>query len=216
MPRLYSASTWYWKVGNGPAGQVYSSAGFAYVPEASDPGYLAFVADGGVATVIDTEANLRDTALAPAAVRYLAQDIPAQLEVRPRSALAGVRVVVAGQSLVSGTVAALAWSAGGFDPLGMNSGGPAVTIPLGQGGLYLALASASFATNATGDRALSIRKGAAEVAPASFPAAKARATQFQATGLVRLTGGDVVRVFALQDSGGPLTVDVELTLLRVG
>ena len=52
----YNPRNWYWAVG-GSTTQVYSSAGTAYVPIA-DATYEAWLAAGGMPTIIDTEANL--------------------------------------------------------------------------------------------------------------------------------------------------------------
>lgn len=58
MFNAYTASNWYWKVA-GSAVQVYSSAAAAYVP-VNNPSYVAWLANGNVPTLIDTEANLWD------------------------------------------------------------------------------------------------------------------------------------------------------------
>jgi len=52
----YAPSQWYWTVG-GSTAQVWSSAAAAYVP-ASDAGYQAWLATGGVATALRFEDEL--------------------------------------------------------------------------------------------------------------------------------------------------------------
>lgn len=58
MSKPYTPSAWYWIVA-GDTDQLYSSAAAAYVP-ATDPDYLAWVDDGGVATRIASDAELRE------------------------------------------------------------------------------------------------------------------------------------------------------------
>ncbi len=56
----YNAANWYWKVGDkSPDTQVYSSAVDDYVP-LTNATYVAWLANGGRATPIDTEQNLAD------------------------------------------------------------------------------------------------------------------------------------------------------------
>lgn len=58
-PRLaFSPANWYWVVA-GSSTQVYSSAQAAYVP-VSDATYQAWLASGGIATVIAAEQDLMD------------------------------------------------------------------------------------------------------------------------------------------------------------
>lgn len=220
MARAYRPEAWYWKVGDGPAGQVYSSAGFAYVLEASDGGYLAFLADGNLATVIDTEANLRDV-LNSADVIFRAESLPALIVPRPRITNARVRLARTAFSLTSGAGALIAWSAtGAIDPLGMNNPGGAnpdrITIPAGQGGFYWATIAASFPVNATGDRAIQMRRNAAAIPRATLrvKAAGGDTTELFGTRLVQLDAGDIFRVAASQDSGASLSIDAEVHLAR--
>ena len=56
VPFFYSASDWYWIVG-GSTTIVYASKSASYV-SVKDSAYAAFVAAGGKATRIDTEADL--------------------------------------------------------------------------------------------------------------------------------------------------------------
>lgn len=58
-PPPYNPANWYWVV-NGSTTQVFSSAIGNYVP-VSDPTFLVWVASGGAATVIDSEASLGET-----------------------------------------------------------------------------------------------------------------------------------------------------------
>ena len=63
---------WYWAV-NGSTTQVFSSAIGDYVA-VTDPTYLAWVASGGAATVIDSEASLGET-LAPYQIRPVSANV---------------------------------------------------------------------------------------------------------------------------------------------
>lgn len=56
VPYLYLPQDWYWIVGAGTT-IVYSSKSASYVP-VKDATYVTFVAAGGRATAIDTEADL--------------------------------------------------------------------------------------------------------------------------------------------------------------
>ena len=58
MPTGYNPTDWYWTVTDQPTGEVWSSKAAAYVPE-DDPGYVAFLDAGNLATVIDSEDSLR-------------------------------------------------------------------------------------------------------------------------------------------------------------
>lgn len=55
-PPPFTPNNWYWTVA-GSTSQVYSSASGGYVP-VSDPTYQTWLGSGGIATRIDTEANL--------------------------------------------------------------------------------------------------------------------------------------------------------------
>src|SRR5262245_19183536 len=68
----FNPANWYWIVG-GSTTQVYSSAVGDFVPVA-DPTYVAWKADGTLATRIDTEANL-GAVLAQALVRPSAANV---------------------------------------------------------------------------------------------------------------------------------------------
>lgn len=52
----YDPKNWFWTVG-GDATKAFSSAAGDYVP-VTDPAFVAWLADGTMPTVIDTEANL--------------------------------------------------------------------------------------------------------------------------------------------------------------
>lgn len=66
MALNFDATNWYWTVG-GSSTQVYSSAAGNYVPS-TDSAYQAWVASGGVATSIASEAELGGV-LAPYSLR---------------------------------------------------------------------------------------------------------------------------------------------------
>ena len=71
-PPPYNPANWYWVV-NGSTTQVFSSAIGDYVPIA-DPTFLAWVASGGAATVIDSEASLGET-LSPYQIRPVSANV---------------------------------------------------------------------------------------------------------------------------------------------
>lgn len=221
MPRGYDPRHWYWTVGDGPPGQVYASQRGVYVPAASDPDYLALLAGGEQASSIASEVELRDE-LEKWDVRFLALPLRAIEELRPRTHRARCRLVRTGQSLDSGTGALIEWgAAGAIDPLDMNN--PAglnpdrVVIPAGEDGIYLAGYQASFAANATGDRAVQLRRNAAAIPRATLRqrAPAADTAELGTSRLIQLAAGDIVRVAVAQSSGGALLVDAELQLLRV-
>lgn len=54
---IYNPLDWYWRVGDAPPTRVWSSASLTFV-ETTDPTYLAWLARGGVATVIPSKADL--------------------------------------------------------------------------------------------------------------------------------------------------------------
>lgn len=219
MPRPYSAADWFWRVGDVPAGQVYASRRFAYVPSTSDAEFLAFQADSNTPTAIATEAELRDV-LDAADVQFLAQPLRPLVLARPRTASARCRLTRSGQSIVSGTGAAIQWT-GGTDPLGMNApAGPnpdRVIVPAGQGGLYLISAHGTFAANGTGTRTIQIRRNTQilRTMPLAAIVTASVATEVPALRFAALGAGDIIRVFALQDSGVTLSVDAELVLWRI-
>lgn len=216
----FNAEDWYWLVAARP-GEVYHSARFAYVPLA-DPAYQTFLLTADPREA-QTEAELRQR-LNNQDVAYLAETLPPIEERRPRVQRARLRLVVNAQSLVSGTAAALQWSGtGDIDPLNMHNPGaqPAqITIPLGQGGVYLYSIAASIAASATGTRALQLRRGlpagtAVRGSTVRQPAPATGDWEFFGSRPIVVQGGDVLRVFALQDSGGPLAIDAEIALLRL-
>ena len=71
-PPPYNPANWYWVV-NGSTTQVFSSAIGDYVP-ISDPTFLAWVASGGAATVIGSEASLGET-LSPYQIRPVSANV---------------------------------------------------------------------------------------------------------------------------------------------
>lgn len=71
-PPPYNPANWYWVV-NGSTTQVFSSAIGDYVP-ISDPTFLAWVASGCAATVIDSEASLGET-LSPYQIRPVSANV---------------------------------------------------------------------------------------------------------------------------------------------
>ncbi len=64
--KIYSPTNWYWYVG-GDHTKAFSSSAGDYVP-ATDPTFVAWLSDGTLPTIIDTESNL-GAVLAPYSLR---------------------------------------------------------------------------------------------------------------------------------------------------
>lgn len=75
---IYDPAHWYWKIASDSQTRVWSSGSASYVP-ASDVAYSAWLSAGGVTTVIDSEASLKDV---------LAAQYPAGWPADPIAALA--------------------------------------------------------------------------------------------------------------------------------
>lgn len=212
MPRGYSAANWYWLVTG--RSDVYDSAAFAYVPLAN-AGYVAFLADGNVATAIDTEANLRDV-LNSADVRFLAEALPALTEERPRIVRARCRLQIASFPALTATGTAVPWDTELADPAGMHGPVNPDRIVIPEAGWYHALGGARFPANATGYRVAQLRLGPSTiVAETCVGAAPTRDTVFPVTDYFFANAGDFLRMFVEQNSGGTLNVAARITVGRV-
>jgi hypothetical protein len=87
--------------------------------------------------------------------------------------------------------------------------------PAGEGGLYLCAGSVQFASNATGKRWAAVRKNAADYLPAHgvmAPGATAGTVNVaSAVSLYRLAPGDYLSLWASQDAGAALAVNLANT-----
>jgi hypothetical protein len=81
-------------------------------------------------------------------------------------------------------------------------------IAVGHDGFYVITANIAFAANATGRRTLTIAVNGADVGSVNVLAAPAASTILSVSTSVYLAGGDLVTMFALQQSGGALSTVV--------
>jgi hypothetical protein len=130
----------------------------------------------------------------------------------------------AAQSLTSGVVAALAFNSERFDTDAIHD---TVTnnsrLTCKTAGVYVATVCASFAANATGQRALGIRlNGATELAWSEVPATAAEHTTLVTSTIYVLAVNDYLEALGYQTSGGALNVESianytpEFTMARLG
>lgn len=115
------------------------------------------------------------------------------------------------QSLgTSGTPAALAMNSEYNDSASLHdnsTNNSRLTIPSGQDGWWLFSAYCEFAANATGQRKLYLQvNGTTVFASVVVDAAASGVTQLTVAGLVAVTAGQYVEVWASQNSGGALNV----------
>lgn len=213
MPRLYRTGDWYWLVGPSPI-QVYHSARRLYVA-LDDTDYLAFVADGNTATVIGTEAELREV-LAQSEVRYQSEALPVLEVTRPRLPRARFRLQIATVSIPNAAGTAVPWNNELDDPLNVHNNGQnpdRIVIP--ETGVWWVYGGARFTSNAVGYRAAQLRIGGAQVvATTSVGAANGRDTEFPVGDFFQANEGDFLRMFLEQNSGGPLDCAARVTGYR--
>ena len=96
----YDPSNWYWLVG-GDETRAWSSARAAYVPTASDPVYLAWLAQGLKPTLIGTEADLQQVL----AEQYPAGWPPSLPQQAGLLVMGGLAITSAGTPGIDGTYA---------------------------------------------------------------------------------------------------------------
>ena len=97
------------------------------------------------------------------------------------------------------------YDVGGCHSTASNTG--RITIPSGEGGKYLITGHVEIASNATGDRQLSIRLNGSTAIAAQRVGANASSVTIQSLSVVyALAAGDYVELWALQSSGGALNV----------
>lgn len=220
MPRDYTPANWYWRVTGRT--DAYDSAAFAYVPLAN-AGYVAFLADGNVATTIDTEASLR-AVLNAADVRFLTESLPALEEIRPRVVRVRCRLQIATFAVPTATGTAVPWDNELVDPLNMHGAVNPDRIVLPETGWYYALGGVRFleasagvgGTANTGMRAAQLRIGAANVVATSRHApAPADNSEFPVSDYFQAVAGDILRMFVEQRCGGSMNCAARITVGRV-
>lgn len=115
------------------------------------------------------------------------------------------------QSIPDTTATALTFANEDFDTGALHDTGSntsRVTVPASGAGAYLIIAGTAFAANATGYRALTLRKnGTTNVAATTEPTNSASIGTFlQVQTVLVLSVADYVEVLATQNSGGALNV----------
>jgi hypothetical protein len=124
---------------------------------------------------------------------------------------AGARLFNSGSiTLSNNTVTELTYDSETYDTNGFHSTSTntaRITVPAGKAGYYLIYASVEFNNNATGARELQIRKnGSLTNASAHYQGFSSGGFSVNASSLIYLDVADYVSVYALQASGGNLTV----------
>lgn len=114
------------------------------------------------------------------------------------------------QSLTTGTAAAISFNTEQHD-LGSGMwvvGSPTrLTVPSGQGGMYMVGAAAEFAANATGNRQIQTMINGSEHYRITIPSVgSGLATRVVTAGMVSLAAADFVEFNCFQDSGGNLNL----------
>jgi hypothetical protein len=220
-----SPADWYWIVG--ARTDVYSSSRADYVAT-DDAAYVSFLAAGGLATVIDTEDNLRG-ALNGVGLSFRGEAIAPLLVDRPRVVAARCRLVAAAFSIGVGAVKAIPWTAARIDPLAMWAG-PAPgnanpeRITIRQPGIYRFTLGIRFTEPAapTGYRALSFTRGLGgspedlgtsriACAPAPSPETSYGFSEF----IEPAAAGDVLRAFSQHGHTAALSAQARITIERV-
>lgn len=122
-----------------------------------------------------------------------------------------------------GSEVAVAFDTETFDAGGFwDAGSPTrLTVPAGEAGKYVAVASVYFADNATGGRYMGIRKNGSMTAISTIRPAGAGDAAMQVSDVMTLAVGDYVESFGWQASGGALAYTVGaprvfLALVKVG
>lgn len=111
------------------------------------------------------------------------------------------------QSINNNTYTALTWNSEDFDTDGFHStttNTSRITIPTGKGGKYRVEASTAWATDATGERVLVIRKNGSTVALNQTIGTTATAISNELSCVLVLAANDYIEAFVLQSSGGSL------------
>jgi len=220
MPRIYNVRSWYWLVG-GETG-VYSSADDAYVA-LDEAGYLAFLAEGNVATSIADATELQ-AVLKRGGVAYLgAAPLEADPEARVRA-----RFSAAAHTLASANTDTIDFDSAVEYPSGVwgGIGNPnRINIPTGQTGLYDVRVFGVFDESSVvlpgvagvGNRTLGFRQSGTgtQLIKTKVTADGEDETSFSMSREVELEGGTSYRVFARQNSGGDMPVAVECSIRRI-
>lgn len=141
----------------------------------------------------------------------------------PTGAYVGVKATIsAAQSLTSGNATDLLFDVEVWDTNGFHdaTNTDRFTIPSGQGGRYSIMATVQFATSATSRRGVGISKNATNTM--DFPQMQVQAsgngvTAVHIATVMDLIVGDIIRIPAIQLSGGALNVsNAEIIIQKVG
>ena len=129
------------------------------------------------------------------------------------STFAGVAVKkTAAQSISNATFTALTWDSEDYDTNTYHdnsTNNSRITIPTGKGGYYLISGVIDYVNNATGNRAIELRKNGSAVNYLFFllPSTASNAPAFPMSYTLNLSAGDYLELFTYQTSGGALNVD---------
>lgn len=114
------------------------------------------------------------------------------------------------QSLTSGADTAVAFNIEATDSATLHdtsTNNSRITIPTGEGGMWLFTASLEWTANATGQRKISFRfDGSAVIGFTAVDAAASGVTQLSVSLIVALNAAQYCEVVAAQNSGGALTL----------
>ena len=111
------------------------------------------------------------------------------------------------QSIPNATDTVMVLDANDINTDGMWSGGANTKFTAAIGGKYIAIGGASFVSNATGVRYISVRKnGATYLAVVRVSAVSGDITSIVTSDLVQLAAGDYIEFTVYQTSGGALNL----------
>lgn len=166
-----------------------------------------FLDGGGDTYLIESAANTVD--LYTNGVKALTVDatqfIDSATQPRARAYKSSGAQAIADSSATAVTLDAETFDVGALHDTGSNTS--RLTVPTGGDGLYLLIGSVSFAANATGVRALTLKKNAT-TALADVQQVAANVTQIvPIMCLAVLAAADYVEVYATQTSGGNLNAN---------
>lgn len=121
-------------------------------------------------------------------------------------------------SLNDNTETLISWDSALYDNGGLFNVGTPTRLTIKHDGVYLITANIAFLASATGGRAVKIRKNGLVSNMGFSGCGSAGATQF--TGVThsvlrRLVATDILEVIAWQQSGGPLSIDADLSSFSV-
>lgn len=118
------------------------------------------------------------------------------------------RITTAPFVLGNGVATAISFSSTQYDKGGFVFSSREYKIPAAQGGAYMVVANAKFNANATGRRSLDIRvNGVVEAEDTRDLVGAINRPTLACSTILDLAPGDIIEMFAFQDSGGVLTVE---------